>query len=690
VPNGEIQHGTAVMGILGAVDDGCGVIGMVPDAALRFAAVQVAGNWDASAAILNAIAGSQPGDVILIEQQWFGPNYNPGNGTCPGQFGMVPVEWRLAEYNAIVTAVGNGRIVVEAAGNGAQNLDAAIYGQGNANHWPFLPQNDSGAILVGAGWPGPLFFGADVELSRMTCSNYGSRVDVQGWGTGIYTTGYGDLYGFDGPNLYYTRLFGGTSGASAQVAAAAALLQSAHVAATGFPLAPAQVRAALVATGSPQQAGTFPVTQKIGPRPDAAFAAMSFLGGCVPLWDTAIGSPGLNSYVDGLLVFDDGNGEALYAGGNFTSAGGAAAWYVARWDGSSWSPLGVPPAALAPGPVFEFAAFDSGSGPELYAGGFGGIARWNGSGWVTPGSGIAGTVYAMAVFDDGSGPKLHVGGNFTQAGGAAAGSIARWDGSSWSALGGGMNSYVSSLEVFDDGAGDRLYAGGAFTTAGGATARFLAAWDGSSWSAVGPDTLDGNVHDLHVFDDGNGAALFVVGGFSSPGSTLVRWDGQQYTAILGSLGVSSAVALADFDDGSGPALYVGGSFPGITPLWTNGIFKWDGSDVWPVNDGAMNVFGLAVFDDGNGAALYAGGAFEFAYDLPAGRIVRLTGCPVSAPCPADFDGDGAVGITDFLALLAAWGPCPSPPAPCPADLDGDGVVGITDFLALLASWGACP
>jgi hypothetical protein len=49
----------------------------------------------------------------------------------------------------------------------------------------------------------------------------------------------------------------------------------------------------------------------------------------------------------------------------------------------------------------------------------------------------------------------------------------------------------------------------------------------------------------------------------------------------------------------------------------------------------------------------------------------------------DLDGDGTVGITDFLALLAAWGPCP---AQCVADLDGDGVVGIVDFLALLGAW----
>ncbi len=55
-------------------------------------------------------------------------------------------------------------------------------------------------------------------------------------------------------------------------------------------------------------------------------------------------------------------------------------------------------------------------------------------------------------------------------------------------------------------------------------------------------------------------------------------------------------------------------------------------------------------------------------------------------CPADIDGDGNVGINDFLDLLAAWGPNPGHPA----DLDGDDVVGIVDFLQLLAQWGPCP
>jgi hypothetical protein len=53
---------------------------------------------------------------------------------------------------------------------------------------------------------------------------------------------------------------------------------------------------------------------------------------------------------------------------------------------------------------------------------------------------------------------------------------------------------------------------------------------------------------------------------------------------------------------------------------------------------------------------------------------------------ADIDGDGIVGINDFLALLGAWGPCPAPPEACPADLDNDGYVRITDFLLLLGNW----
>lgn len=49
----------------------------------------------------------------------------------------------------------------------------------------------------------------------------------------------------------------------------------------------------------------------------------------------------------------------------------------------------------------------------------------------------------------------------------------------------------------------------------------------------------------------------------------------------------------------------------------------------------------------------------------------------------DIDGDGIVGFSDLLELLAAFGPCGDF---CPADLDQDGMVGFSDILIVLAAW----
>ncbi len=58
--------------------------------------------------------------------------------------------------------------------------------------------------------------------------------------------------------------------------------------------------------------------------------------------------------------------------------------------------------------------------------------------------------------------------------------------------------------------------------------------------------------------------------------------------------------------------------------------------------------------------------------------------------PSDLDGDGIVGMVDFLALLAAWGSCLDcgTTQACPADFDGDCSVGIRDLLILLGNWTA--
>ena len=58
---------------------------------------------------------------------------------------------------------------------------------------------------------------------------------------------------------------------------------------------------------------------------------------------------------------------------------------------------------------------------------------------------------------------------------------------------------------------------------------------------------------------------------------------------------------------------------------------------------------LVVFDGLNCAA--QGGVYQ-------GWSSKCAGVRCEAlPCPADVDGDGTVGILDFLDLLAAWGDC---------------------------------
>lgn len=193
---------------------------------------------------------------------------------------------------------------------------------------------------------------------------------------------------------------------------------------------------------------------------------------------------GMNSPVLALATYGP---ETLYAGGSFSTAGGTTALYVAKWNtvAEAWSALGTGVGGGTTPAVNALAVDGAGN---LYAGGdftmAGGvaanrIAKWNGSAWTALGSGMNNIVYALAM--DASG-NLYAGGNFTTAGGATANRVAKWDGTAWSALGTGMNNRVYSL-AFDLSGG--LYAGGSFTTAGGVTVNSIAKWNGTAWSAIG-------------------------------------------------------------------------------------------------------------------------------------------------------------------------------------------------------------
>lgn len=364
---------------------------------------------------------------------------------------------------------------------------------------------------------------------------------------------------------------------------------------------------------------------------------------CSPHWDNAVGNPGMDAFVFGLSAIDDGESRRLYAGGGFTTAGGAPAVGIAGWDGASWSALGH---GLGPvnGGVWAMTLFDDGNGPALYAGGdFGSsgdtivshIARWDGQAWQPVGEGVNGIVRgAMVPFDDGSGPALYVGGDFTMAGGRPAKSVARWDGREWSAVGGGMageDSSIRTLAVFDDGSGPALYAGGGFTEAGGSPANHIAKWDGRQWSAVG-DGTNGRVRTLAVFDNDLGPALYAGGDFTeasgAPAAHMARWDGREWSSLGDGLS-DIARSIVGFDDGlgDGPQLYVSGDFRSAGRLTANRVARWDGTQWHALADGMDDiVHALAVYDDGRGASLYAGGFFLRADGRPAYRVARWEPC----------------------------------------------------------------
>jgi murein DD-endopeptidase MepM/ murein hydrolase activator NlpD len=398
----------------------------------------------------------------------------------------------------------------------------------------------------------------------------------------------------------------------------------------------------------------------------------------------------------GFAVCDFGSGPALYVGGYFATAGGASANNIAKWDGSSWSPLGagmtVGSTATDNPMVRALSVFDDGTGAALYAGGSfitaGGatannIAKWDGSMWAPLGTGVSWPVNALAVFDDGGGPALYAGGVFTTAGGVSAKSIARWDGSTWSPLGSGLEYSVWALTVFDDGAGPALYAGGRFFTAGGLTANKVAKWDGSTWTPLGSGigTSDATVNALSVFDDGNGPALYAGGNFTTAGgvsaSSIAKWDGTSWSAL--GTGMNNWVyALTVFDDGGGPALYAGGYFTSAGGVSANRIAKWDGTSWSPLgSDVVGGVFALSVFDDGAGSALYAQGAFGVAGGVSANNIARWY-------CPPPICGDNQVNQPGEECDGTDDTACPGECQPdcrcfsCSPDADGDGVTDPVD------------
>lgn len=270
-PEDKGSHGTAALGMLVGLDDDIGITGICPDAQIGVInPVDDQKNYRLAQAIDKATdiltRDGARGDIIQVEQQARGIN---------AEIAALPPEWDPAVFDAIQRAIARGVIVIEPAGNGgikgkkAKGIDLGRSELGGAFN---RKKRDSGAIIVGGAIP--------LDANHAPTSNYGDRVDVQGYGTAVTTLGYGDLWGGNNPLEAYTGVWSGTSSATPCVTGVATIVQATLKANGLDPFDCWLLRALLVGTGSPDGS---PRTQRVGPRPNAEAAALGVLDPAVPL-----------------------------------------------------------------------------------------------------------------------------------------------------------------------------------------------------------------------------------------------------------------------------------------------------------------------------------------------------------------------------------------------------------------------
>ena len=445
----------------------------------------------------------------------------------------------------------------------------------------------------------------------------------------------------------------------------------------------------------------------------ALAVSSSYAQPCVPAWSDQFSLSDFDGWIWDLAVHDDGSGPAVYAAGHFTRAGNttvdnvarldgnqwvsvgdqfdvgpwslatcgdwpglgpqlfAGGWFrhvgaveansIARWDGTSWAPLGAGVILAGQQYSFVFAmvfvADAFGEGPALFAGGAFdtagetpamNVAQWDGTGWSAMGIGLDGTVDALAWFDDGSGPALYATGTFATVVGEV--DVARWNGTTWTPFATGRGLWANTMVVHDDGGGPALFVGGTVQVDEGDILGAVARWDGLAWTQVG-DTFDSSVTELGVFDVGGGPVLGATGSFEHVGRTeadhIAAWDGVSWTPLGTGIGttVNGIVSIP-----GEAAMYAGGIFHGAGEMLLERIARWDGSAWSAVGNGAVgnnysngsgkgSVRAVEVFDDGSGPGLYVGGNFVSAGGVPAASIVRWDGAHGT---PVGGGTDGAV------------------------------------------------
>lgn len=227
--------------------------------------------------------------------------------------------------------------------------------------------------------------------------------------------------------------------------------------------------------------------------------------------------------------FDDGSGEKLYVVGNFTSMSDdfgqgpvpvAGTRWIARWNGTVWESVG---GGITSGGGTSFprdiVVFDDGNGPALYISGGrstnptdlteSAVHRWDGSGWkAIPGFhddplDTSSTMNVMGLAPTGTGTTLLGQARFAQAGGANARQVLVQLEKGRFKIVPGVNfgtSTVSEIQSFGEGVNQRTMLGGSFTTVNGLAANRLAVLTGCVASCNADFNRSGAIEVQDIFD----------------------------------------------------------------------------------------------------------------------------------------------------------------------------------------------
>jgi trimeric autotransporter adhesin len=281
------------------------------------------------------------------------------------------------------------------------------------------------------------------------------------------------------------------------------------------------------------------------------------------------------------------NGDLLVAG-EFTQAGGANHMHVARWDGSTYQPLGagvdgtIECAIEQAGVIMVGGTFQSGSTDA---------AIWNGTTWTY-----------ISVFPgmDPAVHAFHIHNNELYAAGTASGfagtdnRVSKLVGLAWESIDGNMNNTIHTMASFNG----ELVIGGAFTGLWSfgnpdSSLMHVARHDGNAWVQYA-DGLNATVRDLEVFDG------------------QLHAGGDLYENIAPVFGLARIAAGANTWEQLMPnlSMYI---FPGVGPTYLSCLYATD-------------------------AALYLGGAFSIASGLSYGSNIAVFHGQVDGFTPsATFD-----------------------------------------------------